>query len=83
MVQVKYKGMFLNETAFDNGANFTIGSNSSIKGFEAGILKLRKGEKAKLVFPSSLGYGTTGSGSSIPPYTPLLFDVELSKINGN
>lgn len=86
LVQVKYKGMFLNETAFDNGAtpfSFTIGSNSSIKGFEAGILKLRKGEKAKLVFPSSLGYGTTGSGSSIPPYTPLLFDVELSKINGN
>jgi FKBP-type peptidyl-prolyl cis-trans isomerase len=77
--------MFLSEVAFDNGNtpfSFSIGSNSSIAGFEAGIVKLRKGEKAKLLIPSALGYGSKGT-TGIPPYSPLLFDVELQKINGN
>ncbi|MCA0365465.1 MAG: FKBP-type peptidyl-prolyl cis-trans isomerase [Bacteroidetes bacterium] len=85
LVQIKYKGMFLSEVAFDNGNtpfSFSIGSNSSIAGFEAGIVKLRKGEKAKLLIPSALGYGSKGT-TGIPPYSPLLFDVELQKINGN
>ena len=29
------------------------------------------------IFIESLGYGYSGSGSSIPAYAPLRFDVEL------
>ena len=55
----------------------------NVAGFTEGILKLKVGEKATLIFPSSIGYGTTGlveSGSTtykIPPNTPLRYDVEV------
>lgn len=81
-VTVKYNGMFLNETSFDSGSfGLVIGSSSAIVGFTEGISKLRKGEKAKLIFPSAIGYGSSGS-SSIPPFTPLIFDVEILSVNG-
>lgn len=60
-----------------------LGTNSVVKGFEEGLLKLRVGEKAVIVFPSSLGYGTQGitdsntGGFKIPPYAPLIFVVEV------
>ncbi|MFY7909802.1 MAG: FKBP-type peptidyl-prolyl cis-trans isomerase [Emticicia sp.] len=76
---VKYTG-FLVSTGkqFDTGQfNVLLGANGVVKGFEEGLLKMKVGEKATLVFPSSLGYGTTGSGSSIPPYAPLIFNVEI------
>jgi FKBP-type peptidyl-prolyl cis-trans isomerase len=83
IVEIKYKGMFLNDFVFDAGVNplkVTLGTKAVVSGFEEGIKKLKKGQKAKIIFPSALGYGTTGRGS-IPPYTPLMFDIELSKIN--
>ncbi|QHT65811.1 FKBP-type peptidyl-prolyl cis-trans isomerase [Rhodocytophaga rosea] len=83
-VSVTYKGYFLNGSKFDESAAntpfvFTIGSQGSIKGFEEGITLMKVGQKATLMMPSSLAYGTNGS-RSIPPYTPLIFEVELIKI---
>jgi FKBP-type peptidyl-prolyl cis-trans isomerase len=81
-VSVKYNGMFLNETSFDNGTfSVVIGSSSVIAGFSEGISKLRKGEKARIILPSTIGYGSKGSGS-IPPFTPLIFDIEILTVNG-
>ena len=81
-VSVKYNGMFLNGKTFDSGTfGVVIGSSSTIAGFSEGINKLKKGEKAKLIFPSIIGYGSKGS-SSIPPYTPLMFDIEILTVNG-
>ncbi len=69
---------------FDKGQiDVYLGSNSVVKGFEEGLLKLKVGEKAVLVFPSALGYGTQGvadntnGGYKIPPYSPLIFVVEI------
>lgn len=81
-VSVKYNGMFLSETSFDSGSfSVVIGSNSTIAGFSEGISKLKKGEKAKIILPSTIGYGSKGSGS-IPPFTPLIFDIEILTVNG-
>lgn len=81
-VSVKYNGMFLNETSFDSGTfGVVIGSSSTIAGFSEGISKLKKGEKAKIILPSTIGYGSKGSGS-IPPFTPLIFDIEILTVNG-
>jgi FKBP-type peptidyl-prolyl cis-trans isomerase len=81
-VSVKYNGMFLSETSFDSGTfGVVIGSNSTIAGFSEGISKLKKGEKAKIILPSNIGYGSKGSGS-IPPFTPLIFDIEILTVNG-
>ena len=76
-VVIKYKGTLLNDAVFDEG-EFTVrlGTNAVIPGFEEGIKKMKVGEKAIIIFPSDIGYGTNGSGS-IPPFSPLLFEVEV------
>jgi len=79
LATVKYTG-FLAATGkqFDTGQiNVALGDGAVVKGFEEGLLKMKVGEKATLVFPSSLGYGTSGSSTTIPPYAPLIFNVEI------
>ena len=76
-VSVKYKGYLLDETVFDqNTTGLTISLNSVIAGWQIGIPKFKKGGKGKLLIPSSLGYGSYGSGS-IPGNAPLVFEIEL------
>lgn len=49
-----------------------------IDGFQAGLYRMRwTGQKAVVLFTSSLGYTSTGSGDAIPPYSPLLFELEI------
>ncbi|MFN3784873.1 MAG: FKBP-type peptidyl-prolyl cis-trans isomerase [Spirosomataceae bacterium] len=80
-IVLKYKGSFLNNTSFDSGElTVIIGSGGVIKGFEEGITLMQVGEKATIIFPSSIGYGARGSGS-IPPFTPLRFDLEIISRN--
>lgn len=56
------------------------GSSSLIEGFKAGLYKMHwAGQKATVLFVSDLGYKASGSGSAIPPYCPLLFELELSE----
>lgn len=79
LATVKYTG-FLAATGkqFDTGQiGVALGDGAVVKGFEEGLLKMKVGEKATLVFPSSLGYGIKGSSTSIPPYAPLIFTVEI------
>jgi FKBP-type peptidyl-prolyl cis-trans isomerase FklB len=40
---------------------------------------MHAGEKATVIFPSSLGYGTQSSGG-IPPNSPLIFELDLVQI---
>ena len=80
-VTVKYAGKLLRSgTVFDNNSgntfDVTLGRNQVVPGFEAGIKALKVAEKGTIIFPSSLGYGSTGSGP-ILPYTPLAFDIEI------
>lgn len=60
---------------------FTLGQRSVIRGWEEGIAGLRKGAKATLIIPSNMAYGASGAGSDIPPYSPLVFDVEVVSVN--
>lgn len=78
-VNVKYVGRLLDDTKFDERtSSFITGSPNTIPGFDRAIRKMRKGEKAIIIFPSSLGYGKNGS-SSILPYSPLQFEIEIEK----
>ena len=72
---------------FDSGSfTYVAGSGTLIKGFEEGVLKMKLGEKALLLMPSSIAYGTKGALNSstgyysIPPSSPLLFEVEVTAI---
>ena len=78
IVQVKYTGRLMDNTVFDSGTiSVTLGSTSLVAGFTQGLLKMRAGEKANLLFPSVLGYGTQGKSPTIAPFSPLYFEVEI------
>ncbi|HYK77212.1 MAG TPA: FKBP-type peptidyl-prolyl cis-trans isomerase [Daejeonella sp.] len=57
----------------------TAGMNASIPGFEEALLLFPKGTKATLILPSKLAYGEQGN-QGIPPFTPLVFEVEIVNI---
>jgi FKBP-type peptidyl-prolyl cis-trans isomerase FkpA len=86
-VTVTYSGWLYSATASDNkGAqfdagtfSFTLGSGQVISGFDQGVLGMKVGGKRTLLIPSSMGYGSTGSGS-IPPNAGLVFEVTLTAV---
>jgi hypothetical protein len=57
----------------------SLGRTSLIQGFNFGVFNMKEGDKAIVLIPSAYAYGTAGS-SSIPPNTPLRFDLELVEI---
>jgi FKBP-type peptidyl-prolyl cis-trans isomerase len=96
-VTVKYTGNLLFYTTLkdvDGKPNFTfdsgtiavkVGAKQVVPGFEEGISKLKVGDKAVITFPSSQGYGETGSkrgdGSyAILPKTPISFEIEILSV---
>ena len=57
----------------------TLGSSKStvIPGFALTLWHMHPMEKGMGVFYSPLGYSFNGSGSSIPGYAPLIFEIEI------
>ena len=89
-VVVHYTGTLTNGVKFDSSRDrgepfaFPLGAGRVIKGWDEGIAKLRVGDQAILVIPSSLGYGTRGAGGGeIPPGATLIFIVELVDIKSD
>ncbi|WP_417289510.1 peptidylprolyl isomerase [Corallibacter sp.] len=82
-VAVHYKGQLADGTVFDSSykrkqpLEFPVGMGQVIAGWDEGICLLNVGDKARLVIPSDLGYGSRGAGGVIPPNATLIFDVEL------
>jgi len=80
MVKVHYTGKLLNGTKFDSSvdrgepAEFPL--NRVIPGWIEGLQLMKKGGKATIIIPSMLAYGPQGQGN-IPPFSPLVFEVEL------
>ncbi len=88
-VTVHYIGAFLNGSAFDSSVSrgvpytFLLGASplAVIRGFDQGVTGMRVGGRRVVVIPSDLAYGSTGSGS-IPPNTPIQFQIDLISIAG-
>jgi FKBP-type peptidyl-prolyl cis-trans isomerase len=82
-VSVHYKGMLPNGKVFDSSydrkqpIDFPLGMGQVIAGWDEGIQLLKVGDKARLVIPSHMAYGSAGAGGVIPPDATLVFDVEL------
>jgi FKBP-type peptidyl-prolyl cis-trans isomerase len=61
----------------------TLGVTRLIQGFDFGLYNLKEGEKAIILIPSLYAYGASGTqDGSIPPHTPLRFDLDLLEILG-
>jgi FKBP-type peptidyl-prolyl cis-trans isomerase FklB len=58
---------------------YAVGYGLTISGFEFAISMMHPGEKATVIFPSRLGYGTQASGG-IPANSPLIFELDLVQV---
>ena len=82
VVRVHYTGSLIDSTIFDSSADrgpAEFGVNQVIQGWQEGIQLMPVGSKFKFYIPYELGYGENGTGP-IPPYSTLVFDVELLEI---
>jgi peptidylprolyl isomerase len=55
----------------------TLGQGGVIQGWEQGLVGMKQGGRRLLVIPPDLGYGASGSGTTIKPNETLLFVVDL------
>lgn len=80
-VTVSYKGYLTDGSVFDEStsAGISFGLQEVIKGWTEGIPYFKEGGNGKLLIPSALGYGTSGT-SGIPANSVLIFDVKLIEI---
>ena len=83
-VRVHYTGKLIDGTVFDSSvergqpAEFPV--NGVIRGWVEALQLMPVGSKWRLYIPQELAYGAQGAGASIPPYSALIFDVELLKV---
>lgn len=86
-ITVNYVGSLTNGTVFDASANhgttgftFALGTGQVIKGWDQGIVGMKVGGKRQLLIPAALAYGPQAVGDVIPANSPLIFEVELLKV---
>ncbi len=83
-VRCHYEGRLLNGEVFDSsykrGEPADFGLNQVITGWTEGVQLMKEGSKFRFFIPYLLAYGERGAGSQIPPYSTLIFDVELIKV---
>ena len=87
-VTVNYTGRLVDGTVFDSSdptsgfkdahepISYVVGQQSMIPGWDKAVKTMRQGDKVRIVVPSELGYGPYGGGP-IPPYSTLVFDIEV------
>ena len=83
-VQCHYEGTLIDGTIFDSsikrGEPAVFGVNQVIRGWVEALQLMQEGAKWRLYIPCDMAYGEHGAGEMIPPYSALVFDVELIKV---
>ena len=83
-VRCHYEGKLLNGSIFDSSykrnAPADFGLQQVIAGWTEGVQLMKEGSKFRFYIPYMLAYGEGGAGASIPPFSTLIFDVELIKV---
>ncbi|WP_445262581.1 FKBP-type peptidyl-prolyl cis-trans isomerase [Pseudomonas sp. EA_105y_Pfl2_R69] len=77
-VQVRYSGQLADGSQFDESRTpqwFSL--PSVIAGWRSALQEMPVGAHWRLVIPSAEAYGAEGAGDLIPPYSPLVFELEL------
>ncbi len=89
-IEVNYTGRFLDGKIFDTSdknenpeahdpLKYVVGQQSMIRGWDIAVKTMRQGDKVRIIVPSELGYGP-GDGRAIPPYSTLIFDMEVLSV---
>ena len=80
-VEVRYRGELIDGTVFDESKEpVSLNLGGVIKGWTEGLQLMSVGDKYRFYIPYDLGYGASGAGSDIKPYSTLIFEVELVSI---
>jgi FKBP-type peptidyl-prolyl cis-trans isomerase FkpA len=84
VVMVNYEGSLIDGTVFDSSYNrgeaAEIPLDRVIPGWSEGIQLMTVGSSYRFYIPSNMAYGGQGAGQVIPPYSTLIFQVELLEI---
>jgi FKBP-type peptidyl-prolyl cis-trans isomerase len=85
-VTVHYRGTLLNGKEFDSslkrGEPISFPLNGVIRGWTEGLQLMKEGGKTTFYIPQELAYGARPApGGAIPPYSALIFEVELIKVS--
>ncbi|KAF1054534.1 MAG: Peptidyl-prolyl cis-trans isomerase Mip [Stenotrophomonas maltophilia] len=77
-VQVNYRGLLTNGSQFDASSSpqwFRL--DSVIPGWRVALAQMPVGARWRVVIPSVQAYGANGAGNLIPPYSALIFEIDL------
>eukprot|EP01034_Spumella_vulgaris_P021728 gene21728-27781_t len=77
--EVTYSGTLKDGSKFDSGTT-SFAPNQVIKGWTEAMQLMGEGDKWKLYIPYDLAYGERGSPPKIPPFAPLVFEIEIHKV---
>lgn len=84
-VTTHYHGTLITGEVFDSsvdrGQPLSFGLNQVITGWQEGLALMTEGAKWRLYVPYNMAYGERAAGPTIKPYSALIFEVELIKIN--
>ena len=85
-VEVHYEGKLIDGTIFDSsykrGQTATFRPDQVIKGWTEALQLMPEGSTWELYIPYDLAYGENGT-QNIPPYSTLIFKVEVVKVGKN
>lgn len=83
-VRCHYEGFLINGQVFDSsvqrGEPAVFPLNQVIPGWTEGLQLMQEGAKYRFFIPYNLAYGERGAGQQIPPFSALVFDVELISV---
>ncbi|XP_059684683.1 FK506-binding protein 15 [Gavia stellata] len=89
-LEIAYTGwLFQNNglgQVFDSNVNkdkllrLKLGSGKVIKGWEEGMMGMKKGGRRYLIIPPAWAYGAQGVASRVPPDSTLVFEVEVRRV---
>lgn len=81
-VKVTYKGWLIDGTKFNDAENISMYLSNTIPGWQDALGRMRQGSHWRIYIPHDQGYGEEGSKGaydnfSVPPYSTLIFDIDL------
>ncbi len=82
-VRVSYTGWLIDGTKFESQDTTILYVGNLVQGWQEALCMMQDGERWRIYIPYNLGYGSEGQTGAdgnfiIPPYSTLIFDIEIA-----